>query len=596
MHGIRRLGALLLSSLTVLAVVSPAAGATASDSPASQPPTSQGTGRVVVPTPDGALRGIRAHEVDSFLGIRYAQPPTGRLRWVPPKPIQPWKGVRSAEAYGNRCPAPASGNGPQSLTEDCLFLNVQRPATTRSHGRLPVYVWIHGGGLATGSSNQHDGTKFVRETGIIVVTMNYRLGVLGFLAHPALTAAQGESGNYGFMDQQQALRWVHRNVAAFGGDPHRVTIGGESAGGWSVCGHLAAPGSRGLFAGAVIESGSCFSWPQADADSFADQVTSQVGCAATADPAAIACLRQVPVQALLDAANNWFGPLLVNTTPTLPQDPFVAVTSGAFTRVPVLIGANRDEGRSFTQGDVDWTQQIYEQWVRDSFGSDADAILAHYPWPATSDRWTGAYLEAAILTDGGFLAGIGGCSGRFLTNTLADYVPTFSYQFDHRTGPGLTPIPGYVWGAGHAAELAYMWPSFDNGIPIAPTFNAAERRLAHDMVAWWGNFVRTSAPGMVKATAWPRLDASLGPRAQLLSLRAGGRSTPITDARLSAQHQCDFWDSLFAPEQAARGDAPLRHKAPSVRLQQPLDRRLRPSAVVSAPRRGNQAGAGLAAR
>jgi para-nitrobenzyl esterase len=323
MHGIRRLGALLLSALTALAVLSPAAVAAGSASP-------------VVHTPDGALRGVRDQGVDSFLGIRYAQPPTGRLRWVPPKPVTPWPGVRSAEAYGNRCPAPASGNGPESLTEDCLFLNVQRPADTRPGGRLPVYVWIHGGGLATGSSNQHDGTRFVRETGIIVVTINYRLGVLGFLAHPALTAAQGESGNYGFMDQQQALRWVRRNITAFGGDPHQVTIGGESAGGWSVCGHLTAPGSRGLFARAVSESGSCFSWSQADADSFAGQVASPVGCPATADPAAIACLRQVPVQALLDAASNWFGPLLVNTTPTLPKDPFQAVTTGAFTRVPVL--------------------------------------------------------------------------------------------------------------------------------------------------------------------------------------------------------------------------------------------------------------------
>jgi carboxylesterase type B len=567
MHGIGRLGALLLSSLTVLAVASPAAVATSLASSPFQLPTSQGTGRVVVRTPDGALRGIRADHVDSFLGVRYAQPPTGHLRWAAPRPVKPWKGVRSAEAYGNRCPALPSSNGPLSLTEDCLFLNVQRPAKTRSGGRLPVYVWIHGGGLVNGSSNQHDGTKFVRETGIIVVTINYRLGVLGFLAHPALTAAQGESGNYGFMDQQQALRWVRRNIAAFGGDPRRVTIGGESAGGWSVCGHLAAPGSRGLFAGAVIESGSCISWPQADADSFADQVASPVGCPATADPAAIACLRQVSVQALLDAANNWFGPLLVNTTPTLPQDPFLAVTSGAFTRVPVLIGANRDEGRTFTDGDVGWTQAQYEQWVRDNFGPDADAVLAHYPWPATSDQWTGAYLEAAILTDAGFLAGIGGCAGRFLTNAIAGYVPTFSYQFDHRTGPGVRPLPlGYVWGAGHAAELAYMWPSFDNGTPIAPTFNAAERRLAHDMVAWWGNFVRTGAPGSVGGTAWPRLVASLGPRARLLSLRAGGRSTPITDARLSAQHQCDFWDALFAPEQAARPDAALRSKAASLRL------------------------------
>jgi carboxylesterase type B len=223
MHGIRRIGALVLSSLTVLVVASPAAVATGAASPISRLPTSQGTGQVVVRTADGVLRGFRRHDVDNFLGVRYAQPPTGHLRWSPPKPVTPWKGVRSAEAYGNRCPALPSTNGPLSLTEDCLFLNVQRPAKSRSHERLPVYVWIHGGGLVNGSSNQHDGTKFVRETGIIVVTINYRLGVLGFLAHPALTAAQGESGNYGFMDQQQALRWVRRNIAAFGGDPHRLT-------------------------------------------------------------------------------------------------------------------------------------------------------------------------------------------------------------------------------------------------------------------------------------------------------------------------------------------------------------------------------------
>jgi carboxylesterase type B len=475
------------------------------------------------------------------------------------------EGRQVGRGLRNRCPAPHSGNGPQSLTEDCLFLNVQRPATTRSHGRLPVYVWIHGGGLATGSSNQHDGTKIVRETGIIVVTINYCLGALGFLAHPALTASQGESGNYGFMDQQQALRWVRRNIAAFGGDPHRVTIGGESAGGWSVCGHLSAPGSRGLFAGAVTESGSCFSWPQADADSFADQVTSPVGCPATADPAAIACLRRVSVQALLDAANNWFGPLLVNTTPTLPQDPFLAVTSGAFTRVPVLIGANRDEGRSFTQGDVDWTQQIYEQWVRDNFGPDADAILAHYPWPATSDRWTGAYLEAAILTDGGFLAGIGGCSGRFLTNAIAGYVPTFSYQFDHRTGPGLTPIPRIHMGGGprrrarlHVAQLRQRHPDRPDLQRRRATPGPRHGRMV-------GQLHPHRRPGSVGGTAWPRLDVSLGPKAQLLSLRAGGHSIPITDARLSAQHQCEFWDSLFAPQQAAHPDTALRHNAPSVR-------------------------------
>ena len=155
------------------------------------------------------------------------------------------------------CAQPSSGDGPGSISEDCLYINVQRPALGDTRQRLPVYVYIHGGGLTTGDGSYFDMGKIVRETGVIGVTFNYRLGVFGFLAHPGLTAEQGESGNYGFLDQQAALRWLRRNVAAFGGDPSRVTVGGESAGGWSVCAHLVSPGSRGLFAQAMIQSGSC---------------------------------------------------------------------------------------------------------------------------------------------------------------------------------------------------------------------------------------------------------------------------------------------------------------------------------------------------
>ncbi|HEX6468772.1 MAG TPA: carboxylesterase family protein [Streptosporangiaceae bacterium] len=499
-------------------------------------------GGPVVRTENGALRGQRAGGVDSFLGVPYAAPPVGALRWRAPGPAPAWRGVRDAVAYGNRCAALASTNGPESDTEDCLYLNVQRPATARPGDRLPVFFWIHGGGLVNGSSNQHDAGLIVRNTGVVVVTINYRLGVFGFLAHPALTAepgATGESGDYGFMDQQAALRWVHRNIGAFGGDPRQVTIGGESAGGWSTCGHLTAPGSKGLFSRAIIESGSCASRTLSAAEATGTDIAAAAGCAdaATAAP----CLRGKSTKDLLTAASSQGSFLLVHGGPTLPVAPDAAVRAGDFARVPVMIGANRDEGRTFSQGFIGQTREQYEGFVRSTFGANADAVLARYPWPATADAFTPAYLAGAILTDSGLVAQIGGCTNRGLTRALAGAVPTYAYQFDHRTGPGLSPNPaGYVWGAGHAAELAYLWPSFDNGTPIAPTFNAAERRLALDMVHYWGSFVRAGRPAATGSAAWARYDRT----GRVLSLRAGGRSTLISDARLAAEHQCAFWDAL----------------------------------------------------
>ena len=200
----------------------------------------------MVVTDKGAVRGKRADGVDSFLGIPYAAPPVGALRWHAPEPARRWSGIRPATQYGARCTALASTNGPRTNAENCLFVNVQRPTGSAPGWRLPVYVFIHGGGLVNGSSNQAGGEKIVRETNAIVVTMNYRLGVFGFLGLPGLQSSRG-NGNFGFLDQQAALRWVRRNIAAFGGDPRQVTVGGESAGGWSVCAHLTAPGSRGLF-------------------------------------------------------------------------------------------------------------------------------------------------------------------------------------------------------------------------------------------------------------------------------------------------------------------------------------------------------------
>lgn len=491
----------------------------------------------VVRIASGTVQGKTSDGVDSFLGIPYAAPPVGALRWRPPQPAAHWSGIRQATHYGNRCPALASTNGARSNTENCLFINVQRPAGTTASAHLPVYVFIHGGGLVNGSSNQAGGGQIVRETNAIVVTMNYRLGVFGFLGLPSLVGNRG-NGNFGFLDQQAALRWVRDNIAKFGGEPNHVTLDGESAGAWSVCAHLVSPGSRGLFAQAMMHSGSCYSRPLSDTEAASATVAAAAGCT---DPATqLACLRGESAARILDASTSFSPGAFTSGTPVFPVPPQQAVYAGSFARVPIVIGSNRDEGRTFQAGAIGWTKAQYVDWVNATFSSDAAAVLKHYPWPATSDKFTAAYLSGAIVTDSGLITGIGGCTQLQLTQTLTRYTTTWAFEFDARDGPGLVPIPGYAWGAGHAAELAYLFPSFNNGTPIAPTFNAAERQLSREMTQRWGGFIFNGTPNFHGLVTWPTFSST----GRLLSLRPGGRSQTITTAQFRAEHSCSFWDSL----------------------------------------------------
>jgi para-nitrobenzyl esterase len=528
--GKRRLLSAALAGLTGVALVTlPAQPSSAATKATASPP--------VVQTDNGAVQGVRLDRVDSFLGIPYAAPPVGSLRWAAPQPAAAWTGVKVADRFGNRCPALASTNGPRAETEDCLFVNVQRPAGLAQNAGRPVYVFIHGGGFVNGSSNQGDMRQIVQATGVIGVSMNYRLGVFGFLSVPGLASESPNSGDYGLLDQQAALRWVQRNIAAFGGDPTRVTIGGESAGAFSVCAHLVAQSSAGLFARAMLQSGACPTVTLAEAATTGGTIATKAGCGNTAT--AVACLRALSVAALLDAAgsSSWTP---TRGTAFLPIDPRGAITTGQFAHVPVVVGSNRDEGRTFAQGDIGWTQEQYVAWVRQSFGTNADAVLAHYQWPANADKFTPAYLVGAIQTDSGMVAGIGGCSNRKLVQDFATHVPTWAYEFSPRRGPGLTPIPGYVWGAGHAAELAYLFPSFNNGTPIAPTFTAGQRELAQWMKRYWGAFVRRGNPNVADQTYWSRYDTTK----RWLSLRPSDNTILITDSAYRAAHQCAFWDAL----------------------------------------------------
>ena len=499
---------------------------------------------LVVRTDKGSVRGAVADGVENFLDIPYAAPPVGPLRWRPPQPAAAWSDVRPAAHYGHYCTQPQTFDSPRgpALDEDCLYLNVQRPTGSHSGERLPVYVYIHGGGFVTGSGMKDTQEKIVRLDGVVGVSLNYRLGALGFLALPALAGKDGETGDYGLLDQQAALRWVRRNIAAFGGDPDNVTIGGESAGGWSVCTHMVAPGSRGLFSKAVIESGSCLSHSLAQAETSGGAFAARMGCS---DGSQVAeCLRGKSVAEILSGQDHLYVP--TNGTPFLPVDTLDAIRAGRFTHVPVLIGSMRDEVRSFTKKAIGWSRAEYEQYVRTSFGSNAAAVLRLYPYPAdNSDPAAVAYQVAAIGTDDGTLGadivehGIGGCGDLAITEALARYVPVYAYEFSHRTGPGWFPTPGYRWGAGHAAELTYLYPRHDDGRTYA-SFDPAEQRLSDEMVRYWGAFVTDAKPDVPNQTLWPPFD----PTGMLLSLDIDGKTDPLSTVMFAQQHHCAFWDGL----------------------------------------------------
>jgi carboxylesterase type B len=436
-------------------------------------------------------------------------------------------------------------HGPRVDNEDCLYLNVYTPpgldrgAARDGRGQrgLPVLVMIHGGGLTTGAGDQHDGSLIVTTDHIIVVSINYRLGPLGFLDIPGLgPTAPTASGNYGLLDQEAALRWVHRNVAALGGDPAKVTIDGESAGGWSVCALLTSPPARGLFRGAIMQSGSCASQSPATAQAAGLAFAQRAGCP---DPAtAVACLRALPETTLLDASSSYSAEFTYGG-PELPVADASAVAAGKYDRVPLLIGYNHNEGRTFSQGFTTLTQQQADGVISGIYGSQAPQILARYPWSSYPNPYPAASMIGDIWTDSGFLTGIGGCPGQSLAAQFASTTRTYFYQFDDLHAPGLNNNnPGYQWGAGHAMELAYLWPSFNNGFSLYDELTPAQLELSRQMVRYWGAFAVTGAPQVPGQPRWPGYTSG-----HLLSLRPGDQTQQITAATYGAEHQCSFWNA-----------------------------------------------------
>jgi para-nitrobenzyl esterase len=499
-------------------------------------PASPGQGSSQAPvarTADGSVRGKTAGATAEYLGIPYAAPPVAALRWQPPRPAAAWSGVREATSFAPFCAQPASSPGAGSTSEDCLYLNVFAPAGA-SDRNLPVMVYIHGGSLLAGESNDYNPAALVRD-GVIVVTINYRLGALGFLADTALASTPGgPSGDYGLMDQQAALRWVQRNIGGFGGDPRNVTLFGESAGGLSVLAQLASPGARGLFQRAIVESGTydLAQQSQASAESSGATFAATVGCAGNSAASTAACLRGLPVSTILETEDT--GGYYPNIdSAVLPRSIGTALASGQFSHVPVIIGTNHDEWRLFIGSDQlggspPVTAASYVADISSTLSlpaSTASAVAKEYPLSSYSSP---AVALGAVGTDAIFA-----CPALVAEKDLSKYAPTYAYEFNDENAPNRSlPSFGFPYGAAHTFELQYL---FDLGNTAYPgTLSAPQQQLAQAMKQDWTNFAKAGVP----ASGWPGFAASDQRALSLVPPR------PQLETDYAAEHHCSFWSTV----------------------------------------------------
>jgi len=491
-------------------------------------------------TPQGVVHGTATAGTRAFLGVPFAAPPVGPLRWRPPQPAAPWTSTLQATRTSAPCPQIVPIVGTFEGSEDCLYANVYTPAAVPARPR-PVMVWIYGGGFQVGSSTDDTVANYAASHGMVSVSFNYRLGSLGFLALPALAAEDPGrgTGNLGLLDQQAALRWVRANIAAYGGDPGRVTIYGESAGGMSVCVQLVSPASAGLFERAVTESGPCTlpAQPLAAAETQGAALGTALGC--PPPPAQLACMRSRPARQVIEAlppdptflfgqGAQW-GPVADGVT--VPTDAAARLASGRFHRVPVIVGVNRDEGRLFValhQLELG-SPLTAAQWapaVDAYFGPTVGPkVRAHYPLADYPDA--GAALGQAI--GDAVLA----CPAVRSAQVLARTVPVYEYEFTHVPNPFILPTTGIDLGAFHSAELPYVFqgPTQSSG---NFAFTPAEEHLAATVSSAWARFAATGSPsggGLV----WPRLTTPTGPYLVL--------DTPTSVATGLKASQCAFWAS-----------------------------------------------------
>lgn len=473
--------------------------------------------------PSGALQGVKepGSEVRAFLGIPYAAPPVGPLRWKAPQPAASWTGVRKTGEFGPHCmqgdPFGDMIFRDKGNNEDCLYLNVWTAAGSPK-ARLPVMVWIYGGGFVAGGSSEprQDGGLLARK-GVVVVSFNYRLGVFGFLSHPDLTKESGHnaSGNYGLLDQVAALQWVQKNVAAFGGDPHKVTIFGESAGSFSVSALMASPLAQGLFQRAIGESGAYLGVSALPAKPLAQTEETGRKLAETLAAPSIEALRAKPADEVLQAALKMGGFVFEPNIDGyfLPEVVTTIYASGKQSHIPLLAGWNSDEGSS----DPASTIASFTKLAHTDFGPKAAELLKLYP----------AATDAEAKRSAQDLAG-----DRFIAFSTWKWIELqkktgksaiFRYEFDDAPPPpadAKPDSPQAQLGAYHSAEIEFVFEALDSKkLPWRPE----DRKLSDLMSSYWANFAKTGNPNAAGLPKWPAYDSRSG--WQVMHLSAHPQST-----------------------------------------------------------------------
>ena len=497
--------------------------------PTASPADSSGT---VIHTDKGWVIGSASTTMRTFFGIPFAKPTSGALRFHAPVPPAPWL-VRLATGH-----SPACAQEILSTNEDCLGLDVYAPPVAVSHS-LPVMVWIYGGGYLLGSNSMYNPAPIVDTGKAIVVELNYRLGPFGFLALPGLDGESPAhtSGDYALMDQQAGLRWVQRNIAAFGGDPRNVTVFGESAGGNSVCAQLASPLATGLFERAISESGSCAGeglQPVSEATMVqrSEAFAARVGCP---DPATmVACLRALPASKLLSDPSTNLDTLAATWVPDV--DGYVethtlqdAWSGGAYDHVPMLVGTNLNEGRLFVFLFDELphlsalTPAEYTAYAQQTFGSNASSVLAQYPISAYGAT---DLAKGQLVTDGYFA-----CPAEYVADhASATGGHVWRYEFADPNPPFSNLDPFMALGDMHFSEVPYLFN--------LATLTPAQSALSAQMVSAWTNFASTGQPGAIGDTAWPQWSSS-APETMVLTSVGSHLMT-----NFAAEHQCGFWGGI----------------------------------------------------
>jgi para-nitrobenzyl esterase len=510
-------------------------------------------GTATVTIADGMLQGDRVGDSYRFLKIPYAKPPVGDLRWRAPVKNDPWTGVRHETAFAEACPQAMSSQGPMSVNEDCLYLNVWAPASVPA--KAPVMIWIHGGGNFAGSAGDkvpttqqlwYDGQFFASRHGVVVVSMNYRLGPFGFFAHPGLSGEGSPLGNQGLLDQRMVMKWVQDNIEAFGGDKGNVTIFGESAGSADVCYHVASPGSTGLFERAISESGGCTvslnggkdQTPAAAATGIGAFATA-LGCSAGAD--GLACLRG---KASSDIVANAMAPDLTGGSTAKPQWSFGVVVDGTFLpdqarklfdsgqiqHVPYILGSNNDEGTLFLlnapslSGESDYAAALEARYP--GIGAQVEA---QYPASAFGGDYNAAL--ARVVGDSGLVCGTHDTARRAAKAGLHVFMYNFNIPW------GISPT---LLKVSHASEISHVFGNPVNAMPDS-------QMVSDGMNAFWARFAATGEPNGSGAPAtWPAFAPTADDSDQRLQLDPGWET--ITDFR---KVECAFWRQQYDAAYAA---------------------------------------------